>query len=142
MITLAEIIEHYQVVRQTFAPLRLSRWQLMKLLAAQVWREASSAAKTIIIATSVLLLLSIIARITRPRSLRRLGIPPAVKSKSGRLNFKQILEDTAKRVRQARASAISLLYAPGSDFAAGPKRPVLSQRLWNRICRPAIQVLR
>ena len=98
MITPAEILEHYQVVRQTFAPLRLSRWQLMQLVAAQLWREASSVAKTIAIATGVLLLLSIISRVTRPRSLRRLGIPPAVKAKSGRLDFKQVLEDTARTV--------------------------------------------
>lgn len=101
MITIAKLLEAYQVVQQTFAPLRLSRWQLMKLFATQIWREASFAAKIITVAVCLIPLLMIIARILRPRSLKRLGIHPAVKSKPGRMSFKDVLEETAEKVCQS-----------------------------------------
>ncbi|GJD05339.1 cytochrome P450 oxidoreductase GliF [Colletotrichum higginsianum] len=118
MITPAEILEHYQVIRQTFAPLRLSRWQLMRLLASQLWREASPVAKTVGVAAVLLLLVSIVAWMTRPPSLRRLGIPPAIKSKSGRLDFKEVLEDTAKM----RPDTPFYLNAFGTEYVVMPSK--------------------
>ncbi|KAK2051502.1 cytochrome P450 oxidoreductase GliF [Colletotrichum caudatum] len=97
MITPTEVLESYQVIRQTFAPLRLSRWQLIRLLVAQLCREASPVAKTVVVATALLVLVSIISWLTRPPSLRRLNIPPAVKSKSGKMDFEEVLEETAKK---------------------------------------------
>lgn len=118
MLTLAELLEHYHVVRQTLAPLRLTRWQITKLLAAQVWRDSGLLGRSILMTTIGFLLLVLVSRLTRPRSLRKLGIPYAAKSGSPwfRLDFKQVLEDTAA---QSPASPF-LLDAFGVEYVVFP----------------------
>jgi gliotoxin biosynthesis cytochrome P450 monooxygenase len=101
MLSVTELLEHYHVVRQTFAPLRLTRWQLTKLMAAQLWREASPLAKTVFVTIVTSLLLLVASLFRRRSSLQRLNLPRAVKSRRSGFgltyDFRQVMEDTAKK---------------------------------------------
>lgn len=78
------IAEQFIVIQQALAPLNLTKWQLFKLLMAQIWRETPISLKTtlaVILGLSTVLLLD--AYLLHPYfiSLKRLGIPQLKPSK-------------------------------------------------------------
>lgn len=139
MLTPAQFLEHYHVIRQTFAPLRLTRWQLTKLVTAQLWRDVTPLARVLIVAVCLLLPIWLASQSLGPKSLRKLGIPLASKSKSRKLDFKEVLEGSAAKV----LPFIPILYRRSVHLTGPePKLPVPAQRLRRRLrCLP-IAVLR
>lgn len=94
----SELVEQFRVVRQTFKPLRLTRWQLVRLLAAQIWREMTPAAKLSVAAFAILLIGWVVTWLSRPKSLERLGLPMVGKSKGRKFDFQQVITEAAKKV--------------------------------------------
>jgi len=93
--------EGYWIIKQSFAGIRLTRWQMTKLLATQLWRELPPGALTVIVLAGSLALAWAVSTIfLRPAqpSLDKLGIPLVGKSKGRKMNFEQLLEESAKKV--------------------------------------------
>lgn len=89
---LAPLIEQWQVMRQAFAPLRLSRWQLTKLFAAQINRDYPVAAK-VCVALSLAWVYWIISVLAKPKRLeKQLGIPVVSASKDHSKDFAAVIE--------------------------------------------------
>lgn len=91
--------ENYLVIKQTFAGLRLTKWQIARLIVAQILRDTSP---RMLIGISIALALFFIW-VTRmvffpSRSLKRLGIPLVGKSKGNKMDFRKMLEDAAIKV--------------------------------------------
>ncbi|KAK5996286.1 Cytochrome P450 monooxygenase CYP1 [Cladobotryum mycophilum] len=89
--------ESYQVVKYSFAGLRLTRWQLTKLLLAQIWRESPNVAIGLGVVATLLFAWIISALFFRQRSLASLGIPFVGKSKGRKMDFQQMMEEAAKK---------------------------------------------
>ncbi|KAK3369530.1 cytochrome P450 [Lasiosphaeria ovina] len=83
--------EQFQVMQQALAPLNLTKWQLARLLAAQVWRDTSP-----LLRTSLLVVL--VGSLPYFLSLRRLGVPE-LKPTNGRhaFDYKPMLDEAAKK---------------------------------------------
>lgn len=97
----ARLHESYLVIRQSVAGIRLSRWQFMRLLAAQMWRGLPPGTATVLVATAVLVLAWAASRLfLHPRgpSLESLGIPLVAQSRVGKPDFRQMMQDCGKRV--------------------------------------------
>lgn len=93
------IQESYMVITQTFAGLRLSRWQLTRLLASQIWRELSPTTAAFVVLLIVVLPLWILSSLLgRKKSAQSLGIPLLGKSKGRKMDFLQMMEDAAEKV--------------------------------------------
>ncbi|PGH16798.1 hypothetical protein AJ80_05113 [Polytolypa hystricis UAMH7299] len=72
------LLEQLQVMQGALAPLNLSKTQIAKLLAEQIWRDASSLGRAAVLAIPVIfILLPLYVYVIEPRfiSLRRLGLP-------------------------------------------------------------------
>ncbi|KAL2132704.1 hypothetical protein VTI74DRAFT_3467 [Chaetomium olivicolor] len=114
--------ESYLVIRQTVAALRLSRWQLMRLLAAQIWRDMTPFAAIILVALSVSVAWSVsrIFRFFARSPLDDLGMPLVGGSWGGKLDFRQMMEDNAKqhpdRPYRLRAFGIEYVVFPSKFF--------------------------
>ncbi|KAI6355340.1 heme binding [Pyricularia grisea] len=119
MISPSELLEHYRVMRQPLAPLGLSWWETNRTILSQLWRESSISARILTLVTG-LCLLSILSRLARPRSLRRLGIPGAVQPRftTWSLDFKKVLEDSAKKY----PNSPFCLNAFGTEYVVLPSR--------------------
>lgn len=98
MITYEELIEHYNVIRIGFAGMRLTRWQLTKLLAAQIWRELPEYMRLLISLSILLFPILLLSWALRPKSLRKLGIPLAAKSKWMSFDFAEVFQRSAEQV--------------------------------------------
>ncbi|KAK4035034.1 cytochrome P450 [Parachaetomium inaequale] len=95
------LVEQFQVMQQALAPLNLTKWQLARLLAAQVWRDTSPLLRTTLLVIFIgSLILAIDAYIIQPYflSLRRLGVPE-LKPTNGRhaFDYKPMLEEAAQK---------------------------------------------
>ncbi|KAK5633752.1 hypothetical protein RRF57_009467 [Xylaria bambusicola] len=112
------IQESYLVITQTFAGLRLSRWQLTRLLAAQIWRELSPIAALIVVLLIVVLPLWVLSMFFRRKSLQKLGIPLLGKSKGRKMDFLQMMEDAAKKY----PNNVCLIRAFGTEYVVFPSK--------------------
>lgn len=85
-------IEQWQIMRQAFAPLILSRWQVTKLFAAQINRDYPVAAKVgLVFFLSVVFW--IVSSLTRPRRLENeLGLPVISGSRTLEKDFVAVIE--------------------------------------------------
>lgn len=89
---LESLLEQYRIMRQAFAPLRLSRWQLTKLFAAQVDRDHPVAAK-IGLVLFLSLVFWVVSSLTRPRRLEKeLGLPVISGSRTLEKDFAAVVE--------------------------------------------------
>jgi len=89
---LESLIEQWQIMRQAFAPMRLSRWQLTKLFAAQVNRDHPIGAKLAVLLFAVTLFWMVSA-VTRPRRLEKeLGLPVVNGSRTLKKDFAAVIE--------------------------------------------------
>ena len=73
-----DLQEQYFILRQSLAPLNLTRWQIFRLLLAQAWRDTPDAVKIGLASLiGVLLLVAVDTWIIQPYflSVRRLGVP-------------------------------------------------------------------
>lgn len=98
MITYEEVVEHYNVIRMGFAGMRLTRWQLTKLLAAQLWRELPAYMRLLISLSTLLFPIMLLSWALRPKSLQKLGIPLAAKSKWMSFDFAEVFQRSAEMV--------------------------------------------
>jgi hypothetical protein len=79
-------------MRQAFAPMRLSRWQLAKLFAAQIHRDNPVAAKVGVV-LFVVGFFWIVTVLTRPRRLdKELGLPLIGGSRTLKNDFAAVVE--------------------------------------------------
>jgi hypothetical protein len=89
-------------MRQAFAPLRLSRWQLVKMFAAQINRDHPVTAKLV----AILVLAAtywIISVVTRPKGLdKRLGLPVIKGSRTLEKDFAAVVERGRQMVSTSR----------------------------------------
>jgi hypothetical protein len=105
---LEELIEQWQIMRQAFAPMRLSRWQLAKLFAAQVHRDNPVAAKVAVLIFVVGLFWTI-SVLTRPRRLdKELGLPLIGGSRTLKNDFAAVVERGRQMVSVTDISKTSL----------------------------------
>jgi len=92
-------------MRQAFAPLRLSRWQLVKMFAAQINRDHPVTAKLV----AILVLVAgywIVSAMTRPKGLaKRLGLPVIKGSRTLEKDFAAVIERGRQMVGTSRPSA-------------------------------------
>ncbi|KAH8168088.1 hypothetical protein CIB48_g167 [Xylaria polymorpha] len=115
---LAPLIEQWQVMRQAFAPLRLSRWQLTKLFAAQINRDYPVAAK-VCVALSLAWVYWIISVLAKPKRLeKQLGIPVVSASKDHSKDFAAVIE----RGRQMYPEQPFIVNSSGRQFVVYPPR--------------------
>lgn len=95
------LAEQFQVIQEALAPLNLTKWQIVQLLAAQVWRNTSPFLRTtLLVLLAGSLLLGLDSYIIQPYflSLRRLGVPE-LKPTNGRhpFDYKPMLDEAAKK---------------------------------------------
>ncbi|KAK4442212.1 cytochrome P450 [Podospora aff. communis PSN243] len=93
--------EQFQVMQEALAPLNLTKWQIARLLFAQIWRDTSLLLRTTLLVVSVgALILALDAYIVQPYflSLRRIGVPE-LKPTNGRhaFDYKPMLDEAAKK---------------------------------------------
>lgn len=95
---LQDIVEQWQIMQQALAPLRLTRWQLTKMFAAQIYRDHPVGA-LLGISLSVVLLLWVVSVVTRPKKLEDvLGLPVLGGSRTLKSDFLRIIEEGKQRV--------------------------------------------
>lgn len=98
----ARLQESYFVIRQSVAGLRLSRWHLTRLLAAQIWRDLPPVTATVLVGTAVFVLAWAVSKLfftSYGPSLEGLGIPLMGQSEGGKMDFRQMMENNAKKVQ-------------------------------------------
>lgn len=97
----ARLQESVLVARQALAGLRLSRWQLMRLLATQIWRELSPTSALVLVGVAALLAWTMSKTFGRASKspVEEMGIPLIKKSIFDKVDFREMMEDNAKRVR-------------------------------------------
>ena len=99
----SRFVENIGIIRMAIAPIRLSRWQLTKLFLAQIWRDAGLSTRVLSVLLVVTVSVVILDRWMRPKSLETLGIPFGGSSKSTKMNFQQMLEDSKAKVCQSQS---------------------------------------
>ncbi|KAH4060553.1 cytochrome P450 monooxygenase phmB [Parastagonospora nodorum] len=115
-IMLESLIEQWQIMRQAFAPMRLSRWQLVKLLAAQIHRDNPVAAK-IAALLFVAGLFWAVSVLTRPKRLdKKLGLPLIGGSRTLKKDFATVIE----RGRQMYPDQPFIVNSSGKPFVVYP----------------------
>ena len=97
----SRLVENIGIIRQTIAPIRLSRWQLTQLFLAELWRDAGLFTRIVSVLLVVTISAMILDRLIRPKSLETLGIPVGGSSSGTKMNFQQMLEDSKAKVCQA-----------------------------------------
>ncbi|KAK0613998.1 cytochrome P450 [Immersiella caudata] len=93
--------EQFQVMHEALAPLNLTKWQITRLLFAQIWRDTSPLLRTTLLVLVVGgFVLAVDAFIVQPYflSLRRIGVPE-LKPVNGRhaFDYKPMLDEAAKK---------------------------------------------
>ncbi|KAK5996029.1 Cytochrome P450 monooxygenase phmB [Cladobotryum mycophilum] len=95
--SLEEIREQWQVMRQAFAPLRLTRWQLTKLCAAQIFRDYPAIATLLVLLVAVLLLW-LVNVLIRPKRLEKvIGLPVLGASKILKNDLLSVIEEGKRK---------------------------------------------
>ncbi|KAI1174430.1 cytochrome P450 [Nemania sp. FL0916] len=115
---LESFIEQWQIMRQAFAPMRLSRWQLAKLFAAQINRDYPVAAK-VVVALVLAWLYWIVSVLVKPRRLEKeLGLPVISGSRTLKKDFAAVVE----RGRQMYPDQPFIVNSSGRQFVVYPPR--------------------
>ena len=96
----ARTLENLGIMRATLAPIRLTRWQLIKLMIAQLWRDAGLVSRIFSLISVVVVIAVLLDRWTTPKSLQALGIPIGGSSSGSRMDFQTMLENCRSKVRQ------------------------------------------
>lgn len=89
---LESLVEQWHIMRQAFAPMSLSRWQLAKLFAAQINRNYPIGAKVVsfLVLAGLFWILSVLPR---PRRLeKQIGLPVIRGSRSLKNDFAAVIE--------------------------------------------------
>ncbi|KAL8754896.1 MAG: hypothetical protein Q9184_004964 [Pyrenodesmia sp. 2 TL-2023] len=121
------LVENVGIVRKPLAPVRLSRWQLTRLLLAQFWRDRGAVAKIMWVLLIGLILAVLLNRLVRPRTLDALGIPLGGSSTRTKVNFQTMLEACKSKYPKQpfliRAFGIEYVVFPSSYFDEIKKLP-------------------
>ncbi|KAI9693989.1 MAG: hypothetical protein M1822_003260 [Bathelium mastoideum] len=117
---LNDVLEHWLIIRQSFAPLRLSRWQLTKLFTAQINRDYPIMAK-VILALAAALVFWAISVATRPQKLEnKLKLPVLRGSRTVRHDFVDLIEDGHRKYPDTpyivNVAGLQYVVYPGSFF--------------------------
>ncbi|KAL8704425.1 MAG: hypothetical protein Q9201_002416 [Fulgogasparrea decipioides] len=109
------------------APIRLSRWQLTKLLLGQFWRDAGFFTRIMSVVLVATVSAMVLDRLIRPESLERLGIPVGGSSKGTKMDFQTVLEDCKSKYPKQpfliRAFGVEYVVFPSSYFDEIKKLP-------------------
>lgn len=91
-------VENVWIMRATLAPIRLTRWQLVKLILAQLWRDAGLVSRVFSLILAVVVIAVLLDRWTRAKSLEALGIPIGGSSSGSKIDFQTMLENCKSKV--------------------------------------------
>ena len=95
---LADIFEQWQVMRQALAPLRLTKWQMTRMFAAQINRDMPILSK-VLVAAAILFLLWVLTVLTRPPKLEQLlDLPVLGGSRTLKHDFLQVIQEGKRKV--------------------------------------------
>ncbi|CAG8960280.1 hypothetical protein HYFRA_00012800 [Hymenoscyphus fraxineus] len=87
-----DILEQFTIIRQSLAPLRLSRWQMFKFMIAHVYRETGPVT-IFLLSSGLMLLITYTSKAIMARKEMELAIPVLGGSKQHKLDFKQLVEE-------------------------------------------------
>lgn len=93
---LEDVMEQWQIMRQALAPLRLTRWQMTKMFAAQFNRDLPVISKLVVV-LAVVAALWVVSVMTRPKTLN-LGLPVLGGSRTLKHDFLQIIQEGKQKV--------------------------------------------
>ncbi|KAL9122670.1 MAG: hypothetical protein Q9187_000775 [Circinaria calcarea] len=93
-----DVFEQFAIIRQSLAPVRLTKWQITKFLAAHFLRQLSTL--TLVLAASGALIVGLFTVwrfFMQPKTLKQLNLPIVGGSKQHKLDFQQILDQGAAK---------------------------------------------
>ena len=90
--------ESILIIRQTLRPLRLTKWQMAKLLGGQVLREVSPTILFLVGVAVSFLGYSLWRLLFRKKPEDQLGLPVVGGSKGHKRDFKEVIEEGARKV--------------------------------------------
>ena len=97
----ATLQEQYVILRQSLAPLNLTRWQIARLLVAQIWRDTSRPVRFgLALLVAILFVVAVDNFLIQPYflSVRRLGIPRLKPSRGKHAwDYKPMLDEAAAK---------------------------------------------
>lgn len=101
-----DILEQITIIRQTLAPLRLTRWQMFKSVMASVYRTMPAFVFLIFLSGGLLLSYFLFRAFTGPKDIEKLGLPILGGSKQHRYDFAQIVEEGRRKVSNPAVKSI------------------------------------
>ncbi|KAE8373287.1 cytochrome P450 oxidoreductase GliF [Aspergillus bertholletiae] len=122
-----DVLEQIAIIRQTLAPLRLTRWQMLQLMVASIFRDLSWSA-IVLLGCSILVTGYLSWRMWMgPSELDRLGLPVLGGSRQHRRDFKQIVEEGKARYPDSpyivKTQGVPYVVYPSSAFDEIKKLP-------------------
>lgn len=94
-----DLIESFNIIRATLAPLRLTRWQMFRYMIASLFRGMSTLFLVLLGVGSLTLLAFLSQMSSRRNTAEKLGIPVVGGSKQHKLDFKAAVEEGKRLVR-------------------------------------------
>jgi hypothetical protein len=115
-----DILEQISIIRQTLAPLRLTRWEMFQLMVASIFRDLSRSA-IVLLGCGILAIVYLAWRTwKRPSEIDRLGLPVLGGSRQHRRDFKQIVEEGKRRYPDSpyivKTQGVPYIVFPSSMF--------------------------
>ena len=93
-----DIKEQYLVIRQALAPLRLTRWQITKLLVAQIFRQISRVQLALLSIPILLSTALVLHYFLRPKT--KLDLPLVGGTKDHTHDFQAVVEEGRRLVSE------------------------------------------
>ncbi|PWY76063.1 cytochrome P450 oxidoreductase GliF [Aspergillus sclerotioniger CBS 115572] len=122
-----DLLEQITIIRQTLAPLQLSRWQLFKLMIASILRSTSTLVLVLSAITALIPVLLVWRLWTGNSELDRLGIPRVGGSKQHRKDFRRLVEEGHHRYPNSpyviRTQGLQYVVFPPESFDEIKKLP-------------------
>lgn len=110
-----KIIEPYLVIRQSLAPLKLSRWQLTKIMARTAFDGLPSGTLIVLAALSLALLVAVL-RIKSQERTRSKEIPGLPVVKRNHLHYLDIVREGRELVGEPKPHTIVIFYREDNYF--------------------------
>jgi len=93
-----DILEQITIIRQTLAPLRLTRWQMFKSVVSSVFRKMPTIAFLLSLSVGFAFVYILWKALNRPKDVEKLGMPILGGSKQHRNDFASIVEEGRRKV--------------------------------------------
>lgn len=93
-----DLFEQFTIIRQSLAPLRLTKWQMTKSMVAHLVRQLSTLGMILTAIGASIVGMFLWNFFTRPKSLEQLKLPIVGGSYQHKLDFQQTLDEGATKV--------------------------------------------